>query len=156
MKISVKPDLPVDVGMLDGLYDPVFLVDSNYLVVDCNRSAKQLIGKNPLGSELNALIESNHINNAVDASLAGRPGSRSEVFLPYPIARHFELSVWRLPDLDSPGPAWAMLVLRDVTASKKAVQMRADFVANVSHELRSPLSSLLGFIETLRALQKMT
>ena len=55
-----------------------------------------------------------------------------------------------LPDLKSPGPAWAMVVLQDVTAAKKAEQMRADFVANVSHELRSPLSSLLGFIETLR------
>jgi two-component system phosphate regulon sensor histidine kinase PhoR len=43
-----------------------------------------------------------------------------------------------------------MVVLHDVTPAKKAEQMRADFVSNVSHELRSPLASLLGFIETLR------
>jgi two-component system phosphate regulon sensor histidine kinase PhoR len=43
-----------------------------------------------------------------------------------------------------------MVVLHDVTAAQKADQMRADFVANVSHELRSPLTALLGFIETLR------
>ena len=43
-----------------------------------------------------------------------------------------------------------MVVLQDVTAEKKAEQMRADFVANVSHELRSPLSALVGFIETLQ------
>jgi len=35
-----------------------------------------------------------------------------------------------------------MVVLQDVTAKKKAVQMRADFVANITHELRSPLSAL--------------
>jgi len=46
--------------------------------------------------------------------------------------------------------ASAILVLHDVTAARKTEQMRADFVSNVSHELRSPLSSLLGFIETLR------
>ena len=43
-----------------------------------------------------------------------------------------------------------MLVMHDVTAERNAEEMRADFVANVSHELRSPLSSLVGFIETLR------
>ena len=78
------------------------------------------------------------------------PGTRQEVFLPFPIARNYEFIVRRLPDLTSSGPAWAMVALHDVTAAKKADQMRADFVANVSHEMRSPLSSLLGFIETLR------
>ena len=42
-----------------------------------------------------------------------------------------------------------MLVLRDETRAKRAEQTRADFVANASHELRSPLSALIGFIETL-------
>ena len=40
--------------------------------------------------------------------------------------------------------------MHDMTATRNAEQMRSDFVANVSHELRSPLSSLVGFIETLR------
>ena len=43
-----------------------------------------------------------------------------------------------------------MIVLRDVTSLKTADQMRQDFVANVSHELRSPISSLVGMIETLQ------
>ena len=133
-----KPDLatapPVDAGMLDGLSDPVFLVDSNFLVVDCNRAARLLLGEQTVGASLNDLLDSEHINNAVETTLAGIPSPRSEVFLPYPIACYFELNVWRLPDLKSPGPAWAMLVLRDVTASRMAAQMRAVFVANVSHE----------------------
>ena len=43
-----------------------------------------------------------------------------------------------------------VLVLRDETRAKRAEQSRADFVANASHELRSPLAALIGFIETLR------
>jgi two-component system phosphate regulon sensor histidine kinase PhoR len=103
-----------------------------------------------LGAKLDESLDSAPVIHAIDETLGGVPGTRSEVFLPYPIARYFEVSVWRLPDLKSTGPAWAMVVLHDVTESKKAAQLRADFVANVSHELRSPLSSLLGFIETLR------
>jgi two-component system phosphate regulon sensor histidine kinase PhoR len=154
LKSTGNTDLPLDASMLDGLPDPVFLVDQRRITVDCNRAARQLLGKRALGSKLDELLDSADVIEAIGNSLAGTPGSRSEVFLPYPIARNFEFSVWRLPDLKSTGPAWAMVVLHDVTASKKADQMRADFVANVSHELRSPLSSLLGFIETLRGVAR--
>ncbi|MDA1327136.1 MAG: ATP-binding protein [Proteobacteria bacterium] len=142
--------LPLDAGMLDGLPDPVFLVDQGLIVVDFNRAARRLLGEKALGANLDESLNNPHVIQAIGQSLSGAPGKRSEVFLPYPIARNFEFSVWRLPDLKSPGPVWAMVALHDITASKKADEMRADFVANVSHELRSPLSSLLGFIETLR------
>jgi two-component system, OmpR family, phosphate regulon sensor histidine kinase PhoR len=144
------PNLPLDASMLDGLPDPVFLVDLKHIVVDFNRAARQLLGADAIGYKIDELLDSSHILGAIDTTLGGQPGTRSEVFLPYPIARYYELNVWRLPDLKSPGPAWAMIVLHDVTAAQMAAQMRADFVANVSHELRSPLSSLLGFIETLQ------
>jgi two-component system phosphate regulon sensor histidine kinase PhoR len=142
--------LPLDASMLDGLPDPVFLVDQSLTIVDCNRAARLLLGDGAVGAKLAGSLDSAEILEAIDDSLGGSPGTRREVFLPYPVARNYEFIVWRLPDLKSPGPAWAMVALHDVTASKKADQMRADFVANVSHELRSPLSSLLGFIETLR------
>ena len=58
--------------------------------------------------------------------------------------------MWRLPDLSATTPVWAMIVLTDITSTRRMEQVRSDFVANVSHELRSPLSALLGFIETLR------
>src|SRR5205823_10733377 len=46
--------------------------------------------------------------------------------------------------------AAAVITLHDITALKRADEMRADFIANAGHELRTPLSTLLGFIETLR------
>ncbi len=44
----------------------------------------------------------------------------------------------------------AILTLHDVTALKRSEQMRADFIANAGHELKTPLATLIGFIETLR------
>src|SRR6185437_13153470 len=46
--------------------------------------------------------------------------------------------------------AAAILTLHDQTSAKRTDRMRADFVANAIHELRTPLATLLGFIETLR------
>ncbi|MBL6854783.1 MAG: GHKL domain-containing protein [Rhodobacteraceae bacterium] len=44
----------------------------------------------------------------------------------------------------------AIVTLRDLTPLKEAKVMRSDFVANVSHEIRSPLTAISGFIETLQ------
>lgn len=142
--------LPFDAKFLDGLADPVLLVDPAHVVVGSNRAARQMLGDHAVEAKLGTLLDNEDLAAAVDASLGGAPGTTREISLPYPIARTFNLNIWRLPDLKSTGPAWAMMIFHDVTASKKAAQMRADFVANVSHELRSPLSALLGFIETLR------
>jgi len=43
-----------------------------------------------------------------------------------------------------------LIVLHDTTALRRAERMRADFVANASHELKTPISGITGFIETLR------
>jgi two-component system phosphate regulon sensor histidine kinase PhoR len=44
----------------------------------------------------------------------------------------------------------ALLVLNDMTRLKKLERMRRDFVANVSHELKTPITSIQGFVETLQ------
>src|SRR4029077_6177085 len=41
-------------------------------------------------------------------------------------------------------------VFHDVTKLKELERMRSEFVANVSHELKTPLTSILGFVETLK------
>jgi two-component system phosphate regulon sensor histidine kinase PhoR len=48
------------------------------------------------------------------------------------------------------GDACALLLLRDVSGEKRLEALRSDFIANVSHELKTPISALLGFIETLQ------
>ena len=44
-----------------------------------------------------------------------------------------------------------MIALHDVTQLKRLERMRRDFVANVSHELKTPITSVKGFVETMRA-----
>jgi len=143
-------ELPFDARILDGLPDPVFAVDQGLRIVDANRAAQDLFGANAVGGNFEESSVSEPILEAVKTVLEGTAVPRSEVFIPTPVSRSFELNVWRLPGLKSKGPAWVIVVLHDLTAIRRAEKMRADFVSNVSHEMRSPLSSLLGFIETLR------
>ncbi|MBC8339817.1 MAG: PAS domain-containing protein [Rhodospirillales bacterium] len=143
-------ELPFDARILDGLPDPVFAIDRNLRLVDANQAALNLFGVDALDSDFAASELSTPILKTVKTVLSGTPIPRTQVEFPAPVSRTFELNLWRLPGLKSIGPAWVIVVLHDMTAMRRAERMRADFVSNVSHEMRSPLSSLLGFIETLR------
>ena len=145
-----QPNPPLDASMLNGLPDPVFMVDHASVIVGCNSAARDLLGPKVLGDNLDQVLSNKRIVETIVATLKGKPKSRPELSLTYPNGRDYQLRLWRLPDLRSAGPAWAMVIMHDITDVNKAAQLRADFVANVSHELRSPLSSLLGFIETIR------
>ena len=47
------------------------------------------------------------------------------------------------------GERKTMLVFHDVTRLKMLERIRTDFVANVTHEIRTPLTAIIGFVETL-------
>jgi two-component system phosphate regulon sensor histidine kinase PhoR len=137
--------------VLDSLPDPVLLIDDRRTVVDANKAARETLDVGVRGQDLARTLRHPDVLEAVDAVLLGTPRCTAEITLPSSPPRVFTVHAISLDDaeLKTDGVS-AILVLNDITTAKRAEQMRADFVANASHELRSPLSSLLGFIETLR------
>ena len=166
---AVTPDPPrstaVPQEFLERLPDPVIVLNAAREIVAVNRSAQETLAIGPLGRDLALSLRHPDVLAAVETVVAGLPAVTQEITLPVPVPRAFTLHGGTLgPDMHHEGqpqdrhpspPAdpqapWVVLVLRDETRAKRAEQSRADFVANASHELRSPLSALIGFIETLR------
>jgi two-component system phosphate regulon sensor histidine kinase PhoR len=135
--------------VLDRLPDPLLLLDPRRQVVRGNREARALFGANIAGRDLAAVLRNPAVLDAVDAMLAGQGDQTVEFELPVPVQRTFLASITGLPVATAEGVV-AVLRLHDLTSIKRTEQMRADFVANVSHELKTPLASLIGYIETLR------
>lgn len=68
-----------------------------------------------------------------------------EIYLPSPVREDIELEVRIMPYSDDQ----YLLMARDVTQLRRLEQMRKDFVANVSHELKTPLTVIQGYLEML-------
>jgi len=148
-----QPDSPrltsIEGGLLERFPDPVVIVDSNRLVVAANKPARDLLPSNYFGRDLAMSLRHPNVLAAVDSAFSSGIDEDREITLPGAVPRMFDLRVFSLRN-EASSRVEAVLIFRDVTSAKRSDQMRADFVANVSHELRSPLSAMIGFIETLR------
>jgi two-component system phosphate regulon sensor histidine kinase PhoR len=145
-----QPRTTIPHDILERLPDPVILLNKGRVIVGVNRAARELLGIAGPGRDLALSMRHPAVLAGVETIFSGMPEFTEEIALPVPIAREFTMHVSRLPNVDNDAGPAAILVLHDETRAKRAEQSRADFVANASHELRSPLSALIGFIETLR------
>jgi len=128
--------------------DPLILIDRQRRIVRANIAAAEFIGLVAEPRDLAGALRNPALLAAADAVLGGEFARSVEFVISVPLERVLRANFARLegPALDG---AAAILMLHDVTALKRSEQMRADFIANAGHELKTPLASLVGFIETL-------
>ncbi len=138
---------------LEALPDPVILVDRRAAVAFANAAARTAFPALAVGNPLVFALRMPEVVDAVERALRGEAAVEAEFTDRGPVERSFALRASPLPSglsgSDRTRPA-ALLALRDLTGAKRLDSMRVDFVANASHEMRTPLASLLGFIETLQ------
>jgi two-component system phosphate regulon sensor histidine kinase PhoR len=103
-----------------------------------------IIGKTPLEAFRNIELQ-----NAIDHFRNTKDVVSQEIVLGIENPVILDVSVSQIQGLPKEEEK-TMIVFRDVTQLKKLEKMRVDFVANVTHEIKTPLSAILGFIETLR------
>ncbi len=140
--------------VLGGMAEAVIAIDSRRRLLFANKSADVLFGLGPqaVGRLVPELIRSPQIQEAVDATLSGPESYRGEIVLPgrevlpRSIPRVLAVHGSLLP---GSSPSGAVLVFHDVTELRRLERMRQDFVANVSHELKTPLASIKAYTETL-------
>ena len=132
-------------ALVESMVEGVIAADERGRIATANPAARRLLGYDQLDAlpDLAELFRVKAAREVVDAVLAGAPVQDREVELD---GRSVLLNARPLP------AGGAVLVMHDLTELRRLEAIRRDFVANVSHELKTPLTSISGYAETLLSL----
>lgn len=133
-------------AILRSMDSGVIAVDKNYKVIMINPYAKKIFGvdKDIIGQNLMDNIRDFEFENV----FKNNKDEYREIKILWPSER--ELRIKTADIINQSQHIGTVAVVQDITDIKRLENMRSQFVANVSHELKTPLTSIKGFAETLR------
>jgi two-component system phosphate regulon sensor histidine kinase PhoR len=150
-----------ELGRMEVLFEVmeegVLALDAERRVVHANRAVKGLLGEARVGAPISEVTRIPAVLGAVEACLlTGEKIEQEFRLLDQTPERVVQFTATLSVEVPSPGdgasPSGApicVLVLRDMTELRHLEQVRRDFVANVSHELKTPLTSVQAYVEAV-------
>ncbi len=135
-------------ALIEALPDPVMMLDRRMELVRANAATARTFEATAKGVPLARILRDPGLLAAVSSALESQTGSQLAF---NPAAARDKRFAARVEPIDlGNGEPGVMVSLREQTEQVLIERMRSDFVANASHEIKTPLASLQGFIETLR------
>jgi two-component system phosphate regulon sensor histidine kinase PhoR len=145
--------------LLDALGDAFMLVDGGGTILFSNSAARELFSQREIvGRSISEILLDPRLAHAVSHSIQSGEPVQSRVVLPQQTSPRGDgenrgINAWIIDAARLPASAGAApltrVILRDVTAENQIEQIRKDFVANASHELRTPMAIINGYLENL-------
>lgn len=158
-------------AILRSMVEGVAVIDTKEKIVFANRAFSNILNLNSSAIEGRPVIEvlrNSDLLGLIRRAIRGEEGLTTDIAMGIVQQHSFAVTATPVKALDgnisapspaaapSPAPAankltGAVLVLHDVTELRRLERVRQDFVANVSHEFKTPLTAIQGFAETLLA-----
>ena len=137
------------VKIINQIDDLILIVDKFKNIKFFNSSAKKKFGENNLNKHVATLLRVPDLLQKIDLVLLKKETITMDLELSSPSFQFFKVHLFSGPTSYVDDPDSVVLFLKDLTDIIKAQRFKSDFVANVSHELKTPLVSIKGFLETI-------
>jgi two-component system phosphate regulon sensor histidine kinase PhoR len=137
-------------SVLGNMVSGVIMIDRDQKIALVNRSAENILGLSSneiLGKRFDNGKQNLELIEIIQECIDKRMSIRDEMVFYYPTERVLEINL--VPLLARHEWIGVVIVLHDISDIRRLERMRSEFVANVSHELKTPVASVKGFAETL-------
>jgi two-component system, OmpR family, phosphate regulon sensor histidine kinase PhoR len=149
-------------AILRSMVEGVAVIDAEERLVFYNRAFSEILNLDSAAAEGRPLIEvvrNSDLLSLIRRALRGDEGLQTDITIGITQTQSFSITAAPVKALDvsatvgapNEKPSGAVVVLHDVTELRRLERVRQDFVANVSHEFKTPLTAIQGFAETLLA-----
>ena len=146
------PKTPIhfkEINFLNEINDPIILLDKYKTINYINKEGIKKFGNQALGKHIASIIRVPDLLQSIDLCLANKTNEIVDIEINIPLFQFFKASIIYNVSKDLQDDETVVLFLKDVTEIIKAQRFRSDFIANASHELKTPLVSIKGFLETI-------
>ncbi|WP_026476386.1 two-component system histidine kinase PnpS [Alkaliphilus transvaalensis] len=142
-------------ALLTSMKNPIIAVDNKHRLILLNPAAEELFQmkmEDALGKHILEVIRNNVLDEQLKDILQNNVENQIEVTTEEPSEKILKIYSNPIKLEEDPSRIIGIVALiEDVTEIRRLEKMRSDFVANVSHELKTPLTSISGFVETLKS-----
>ncbi|RJP22619.1 MAG: HAMP domain-containing histidine kinase [Candidatus Omnitrophota bacterium] len=138
-------------AILSSMIEGVLAVDQNENIISINQAAATMFEVHPAdaqGKKIREVVKNAELHEFALHALSGDQPLEGEIVLHNHVERFLQTHGAALRDAQG-NSAGVVIVLNDTTHLRRLEKLRSDFVANVSHELKTPVTSIKGFVETL-------
>ncbi|WP_028583983.1 ATP-binding protein [Desulfogranum mediterraneum] len=138
-------------GVFSGMADGVVAIDRDQKILRMNQAATTLFSLSPeavQGKSVQGVIRNPQLLGLISQALQDHLPLEEEVIL-FDGTTPLILQTHIVPLGDAGQPMGILVILHDLTKLNRLENIRQDFVANVSHELKTPITAIKGYVETL-------
>lgn len=132
--------------------DPLFIIDDKNYIVELNSESKKLVGNKAKGQNINSILRIPNLGSLIQSSISSRKPQKASLNLVFPMEIVYD--VWVSGSSKVGENKLNFIRLYDSTSEKRIQEIQTEFIANVSHELKTPISAIQGYCETLLGVGK--